>query len=146
MRVPTPPPPLLPLGDGVKIEVREDSVEGEPATEGVEGPDSLEEALRVGEKGGEKDELGENVERRLEEGVELPVPPPPPPPNRRGVKEEVGEEEPPTLVGDGDKAPLPVALGEGVGEWLVNEDGEMEGEEVEEALPPPPPPPPAPPL
>ena len=143
VRVPTPPPPkLLPLGDGDREGVREDCKEGVGAPEGVNDPDPPEEALEVGEKGGDMAEVGEIVERRFNEGVELPVPPP----TRRGVKEEVGEKEPPTLVGEGDKEPLPVALGEGEGERLLKEEGEEEGEGVEEALPPPPPAPaPAPP-
>ena len=143
VRVPTPPPKLLPLGDSVKGDVLEDSAVGVEAPEGVGDPVTPEEPLKVCEKGGEKDGLGEGVERRCNEGVELPVPPP----NRRGVKEEEGEEEPPpALEGEGDSVPLPVALGEGVGERLVKEEGEKEGEGVEEALPPPPPPAPAPPL
>ena len=144
VRLPPSPPPLLPLGEAVGGEVREDSappppVEGVGAPEGVESPDPPEEALEVGENGGEKDELGEAVERRLGgEGVALFVPPPP----RRGVKEGEDEEEPPALEGDGDKLPLPVALGEGVRERLVKEEREEEGEWVGEALPPPATPPP----
>jgi hypothetical protein len=144
VRVPPPPPPLLPLGEAVDGGVREDSAppspaEGVGALEGVESPDPPEEALEVGDSGGEKVELEERVERGMGgEGVALFVPPPP----RRGVKEEEEEEEPPTLVGDGDNVPLPDALGEGVKERLVKEEREEEGEWVGEALPPPAMPPP----